>query len=648
MIMKDIKQMLSLAAMLLACAGCAQKEEPVTEPAPQGEGRQISLSREVFVKSTLDGDAAKWTAGDEVAVFQSEGSTAKKFTAAASGTTSVFNLSEGETALSQTGNYFLVYPYSAAGSSTVSSSAITLTIPAAQTAVKGSFDPAAAIAVASGTDCSAGFSFKNAHTLFKVTVPENFGADIASISISANTEGEKIAGECSFTFASEPVITPTSNAVGEITLSGKDGAALEPGDYYIVASPASVAAGINANYIGTDGRVYFRYSTQPVQFKRNTIYDLGALVAKAGTTLSLNSKYYTEGESYVYGGRENNFPATVSDITGAAFTSLPEGWNARLESDRLVVIPATDSEAGTYSIQLFAYAEGAKADIYTFTFKYDPTYILYDDFAGSDIDDRYWKRFNEYTSVLWSWFQTGEEAQSPVADGKLQLKATYEDGTYKTGAITGKDVFTYEPPFRIDCRAAMSTRATGFWCAIWTVPTTGYQNGEIDIMEAGNHYSNSDFASKAYYTCHTPYTINTPSSIYDSYRPGQDQAQSGNSAISDQTGYHTYSVEVTDEAVIWYVDGTEVHRYKNIKHTISDKGYKYAAESTTNSSGETIYPKANYLNNYPFTRNTYFAIMDIAVGGSFVGGTNDKTAVTATEGFSAQFDIDWIKISKIN
>lgn len=641
MIMKNLKHILSFAALLICGVACAQKETVLTEPAPQGEGRQISLSRsEVFSKSSLDGVAAKWSAGDEVAVYDSEASAPKKFTASSEGTTAQFNLAEGETALSQTGNYFLVYPYSAAGSSTVSSSAITLTIPAAQTAVKGSFDPAAAIAVASGTDCSAGFSFKNAHTLFKVTVPENFGADIASISISANTEGEKIAGECTVTFASEPVITPTSNAVGEITLSGKDGAALEPGDYYIVASPASVAAGINANYIGTDGRVYFRYSTQPVQFKRNTIYDLGALVSKAGTTLSLNSKYYTDGESYVYGGRENNFPATVSDITGAAFTSLPKGWNARLESDRLVVIPASDSEAGTYSIQLFAYAEGAKADIYTFSFKYDPTYILYDDFAGSDIDDRYWRRYNDYNNSLWNWFQTGDEAQSPVSGGKLQLKAVYEDGTYKTGAVTGQNKLEYKTPFRIDCRAAMSTRQSGFWCSIWTVPSTGYQNGEIDIMEAGDSYTDTEFSSKAYYNCHTPYTLNTPSS-------SQDQTQRGSSALGDLTGYHTYSVEVTDEALVWYVDGVKVHSYTNIKHSTTDSAYANAAESTTNSAGETIYPKANYLKNYPFTQNVYFAIFDIAVGGSFVEGENDKAAVPASEGFKSQFDIDWIKITKI-
>ena len=646
--MTTIQHTISILAIFLAAVSCTSREDARPDTSLRDEGRLISLSREAFVKSALDGDVARWTAGDEVAVYQNEGEAPKKFIAQEDGVTARFSLKDGETPLGKTGKYFLVYPYSAVGTSAVSSNAVSLNIPAEQTAVKGSFDPSAALAVAMGTDYDGKFVFRNAHTLFKITVPENFGAEIVQIRLSSNTEGERIAGDCSVTFDAEnPVITATERAVSTVVLSGKDGSVLTPGVYYIVTAPVTVAGGICAELVGTDGRVYFRYSTKGKEFLRNMIYDLGVTVEKAGTSIALDSKYYTEGSSYVYGGRENRFPATVSGVSGAAFTSLPEGWNARLESDALVVIPATGSEAGAYELQMLAYADGAKADIYTFKFQYDPTLILYDNFDGSDIDDRYWKRFNDYQTTLWCWFQTGDAAQSTVADGKLQLKAVYEDGTYKTGAVTGKGKFDYEAPFRIDCRAAMSRRETGFWCAIWTVPTTGYQNGEIDIMEAGNHYTDQSFASTAQYTCHNLYTINTPAKRYDIFRPGQDQPNAAKVTLDDPEGYHTYSVEVTDDAVIWYVDGIQVHKYSNIRHTTADAGYKYAAETTTNWEGNTIYPKANYLNNYTFTEHNYFALFDIAVGGSFVGGENDKTKVPAIEGFEAQFDIDWIKISKI-
>lgn len=644
-----LKHISSVTALLLAVVSCAkQANVDVPNPDTREEGRNLSLSRECFVKSTLDANMAKWIIGDQVAVYQKESEVPKKFIATENGTLSKFSLHEGETALDVTGNYFLVYPYSAVGDSKLTSNSVSLSIPAEQTAVLSSFDPAAAVAVAQGSDYKESFVFKNAHALFKVTIPNAFGAEIAQIRLSSNNEDEKIAGICTVAFNEQvPSITAGDGAVAKVVLSGKDGAVLTPGDYYIATAPVTVLKGICAELIGTDGRVYFRYSTKEKEFKRNTIYDLGVTVQKSGTDIVLDSKYYTEGETYVYGGRENLFPATVSGVSDAAFTSLPEGWNARLESNALVVAPSTDSEAGVYEIQLLAYAEGARAEIYTFKFKYDPSLILFDDFDGTDIDDRYWKRYNEGNSTLWNWFQTGDAAQSAVADGKLQLKAVYEGGTYKTGAVTGKDKLDYETPFRVDCRASMSRRATGFWCAIWTVPTTGYQDGEIDIMEAGDHYSDATFASTAQYTCHNQYTLNTPSKRYDGWRPGQDQPQSAKVSLDDPTGYHTYSVEVTDEAITWYVDDVQVHRYANIKHSTSDRGYKYAAESTVNSAGNTIYPKANYFNNYTFIDHNYFAIFDIAVGGSFVGGENDKEKVPATEGFNAQFDIDWIKISKI-
>lgn len=643
------KHITSLAAILLAVVSCA-KQTNIDAPGTDAreEGKNLSLSRECFVKSTLDANMAKWTVGDQVAVYQNENETPKRFIAEENGTLAKFSLQEGETALDATGNYFLVYPFSAVGDSKLTSNSVSLNIPAEQTAVLSSFDPAAAVAVAQGSDYKDAFVFKNAHALFKVTIPEAFGAEIAQIRLSSNNSDEKIAGTCMVALDGQvPTVIAREGAVAQVVLNGKDGAVLNPGDYYIATAPVTVSNGICAELIGTDGRVYFRYSTKEKEFKRNTIYDLGVTVQKAGTNIVLDSKYYTEGEAYVYGGRENLFPATVSDVSNAAFTSLPEGWNARLENNALVVVPSTGSEIGVYEIQILAYTEGARAEIYTFKFKYDPSLILFDDFDGTDIDDRYWRRYNDGHETLWNWFQTGDAAQSTIADGKLQLKAVYEDGTYKTGAVTGKDKLDYETPFRVDCRASMSRRATGFWCAIWTVPTTGYQDGEIDIMEAGDHYSDASFASTAQYTCHNQYTLNTPSKRYDGWRPGQDQPQSSKVTLDDPTGYHTYSVEVTDEAITWYVDNVQVHKYANIRHSKSDIGYKYAAESFVNSAGNTVFPKANYFNNYTFIDHNYFAIFDIAVGGSFVGGENDKAKVPAAEGFNAQFDIDWIKISKI-
>lgn len=267
------KYITSLAAFLLAVASCA-KQTNIDAPGTDAreDGKNLSLSRECFVKSTLDANMAKWTVGDQVAVYQSENETPKRFIAAENGTLAKFSLQEGETALDATGNYFLVYPYSAVGDSKLTSNSVSLNIPAEQTAVPSSFDPAAAVAVAQGSDYKDAFVFKNAHALFKVTIPEAFGAKIAQIRLSSNNEDEKIAGICTVAFNEQiPVITAGEGAVAKVVLSGKDGAVLTPGDYYIATAPVTVLNGICAELIGTDGRVYFRYSTKEKEFKRNTI-----------------------------------------------------------------------------------------------------------------------------------------------------------------------------------------------------------------------------------------------------------------------------------------------------------------------------------------------------------------------------------------
>lgn len=320
------KYITSLAALLLAVASCA-KQTNIDAPGTDAreEGKNLSLSRECFVKSTLDANMAKWTVGDQVAVYQNENETPKRFIAAENGTLAKFSLQEGETALDATGNYFLVYPFSSVGDSKLTSNSVSLDIPAEQTAVPSSFDPAAAVAVAQGSDYKDAFVFKNAHALFKVTIPDAFGAEIAQIRLSSNNEDEKIAGICTVAFNEQiPVITAGEGAVAKVVLSGKDGAVLTPGDYYIATAPVTVSNGICAELIGIDGRVYFRYSTKEKEFKRNTIYDLGVTVQKAGTDIMLDSKYYTEGKTYVYGGRENLFPATVSGVSNAALHPFPK------------------------------------------------------------------------------------------------------------------------------------------------------------------------------------------------------------------------------------------------------------------------------------------------------------------------------------
>ena len=90
--MTTIQQTISILAIFLAAVSCTAREDARPDTSLRDEGRLISLSREAFVKSALDGDVARWTAGDEVAVYQNEGEAPKKFIAQEDGVTARFSL----------------------------------------------------------------------------------------------------------------------------------------------------------------------------------------------------------------------------------------------------------------------------------------------------------------------------------------------------------------------------------------------------------------------------------------------------------------------------------------------------------------------------------------------------------------------------
>ena len=95
--------------------------------------------------------------------------------------------------------------------------------------------------------------------------------------------------------------------------------------------------------------------------------------------------------------------------------------------------------------------------------------------------------------------------------------------------------------------------------------------------------------------------------------------------------FNTFSVELTDEAVVYFVNGVEVFRYKNIPHSVEDPGYSKLNDKE----------KEFYLLNYTFMEQTYFLLLDIAIGGSFPGKTVNDSQLPG------QFDIDWISVRKL-
>ncbi len=349
---------------------------------------------------------------------------------------------------------------------------------------------------------------------------------------------------------------------------------------------------------------------------------------------SIKLEYYDEKEgAWVYGNRLNEFPAEISGISDMTFLNVPDGWNLWMENDKLVVEAPQDGVTGDYTVNVIASTYSAEAKTFSFRFRYEEGLILYDDFLGDDIDYRWWLRYKSGTVTSeWDTYQKGDPEESVIEDGLLKLYAHVEGDSYKTGAIWTKNKLTYKPPFRLDCRARFTQMGTGIWYAIWVCPDAGYMHGEIDVCEKLN------FGTTTYHTCHTLYTLNTAAENQKKETYVNEAGETvpnwhqGIAQDAMQPGmFNVFSVEVTDEQIVWLVNDVPVHTYKHIPHSVEDPLYSQLKPQE----------QEYYLLNWTYMEQDYNTLLNVAVGGQFVGG------VIKREEFPGQFDIDWVKVKQL-
>ena len=229
---------LSFAAAVLF-AGCA-KENFAGETVPEDEKYvELKLNASFAETKTMlgkDAHAVEWKKGDAVSVFI--GGTNYEFTADESGASASFTCNEvKESDAASKETIYAVYPYGAEyklNGKTIGG----IVVPAVQTLVSGSYDPAANVSVASGT-VGGGLAFKNVCTLVKVhldaetairgaqlTCPSGFALAGNDLAVDAET------AEISFP-ENYAGCTNTVNLINN-TKEGVDGT-----DFYMAVAPNS-------------------------------------------------------------------------------------------------------------------------------------------------------------------------------------------------------------------------------------------------------------------------------------------------------------------------------------------------------------------------------------------------------------------------
>lgn len=246
----------------------------------------MALGSHVESKVSLmeNGTSVNWAVGDLVAVADGSGDI-YKFASEGDGTNAIFRYqSEGEQECmfnKSADKYLMAYPWTSSVAMDMENSTVTSSLPAVQTAVKGNFEGAYAVAVAVGNDIETPFAFKCAVSMLKVEIPETLSGKVAELAVRGN-QGEDLAGDLVITCTEDgPVTELGTHKDSEVRLVSENGA-LEPGTYYIAIAPVTVSKGISVVAVSADNFTEFAISTAKEEktFMPGYIYNLGALNAE--------------------------------------------------------------------------------------------------------------------------------------------------------------------------------------------------------------------------------------------------------------------------------------------------------------------------------------------------------------------------------
>lgn len=232
-------------------------------------------------------------------------------------------------------------------------------------------------------------------------------------------------------------------------------------------------------------------------------------------------------------------------------------------------------------------------------------HIWTETFKGSELDATKWKKIEPYNPPSsgpdWrKYISTAPECfeftgESVILKGINTPSSVDDSRPYICGGITTEGLVDFEPPFRIEIRARLSS-AQGAWPAMWMMPSHNTlpwpDCGEIDIMEHLNH------EGMVYQTVHSAYTSSNPT------KPSYSFTQPVSTGL-----YNVYTIYVTETAVIWAINGSETFRYSRLS------------------------PEVN--GQFPFFKEWYLKL-DMQLGGSWVGYVD-------TAQLPVTMEIDWVK-----
>ncbi len=191
-----------------------------------------------------------------------------------------------------------------------------------------------------------------------------------------------------------------------------------------------------------------------------------------------------------------------------------------------------------------------------------------------------------------------------IRDGKLVLRGLNniylpnDTSRFLTGGVYTRDKVGFGLG-RLEIRAKLGS-ATGAWPAFWLLGQGRRypDGGEIDIMERLNY---DDFA---YQTIHSRYTLDLKI---------KDPVTSGTGKI-DPNDYNVYVVEKYPDSLVFYINDKKTFSYPRIQ---TDKEHQF-----------------------PFTEGDHYLLLDMQLGGQWVGRINPVE-------LPVEMEIDWVRFYRL-
>jgi len=227
-----------------------------------------------------------------------------------------------------------------------------------------------------------------------------------------------------------------------------------------------------------------------------------------------------------------------------------------------------------------------------------------DNFDQNSINESVWSKIPRGRSD-WNNYMSDYDSLYDIKDSNLVLRGIQnvvlpnDTAPYLTGGVFTKDKKTFGYG-RLEIRAKFHG-AKGAWPAFWMLPAHGQwpKGGEIDIMER------LSFEDKVYQTVHSSYT----------HVLGiKDNPKNSSTGVIDPNEYNVYAVEKYPDSLVFFVNGKQTFTYPRIQ---------------TDKEGQ-----------FPFDEDEFYLLIDMQLGGSWVGAVDPKD-------LPVQMEIDWVRFYEL-